>query len=157
MYVGLREIPKVMVRSFLITQFFLFSTSLRSLPDHHPCTDPCHAPSACSEDTSCQSHIELTCPCGRLKRAVFCARSAANPGGRAALVSQQIQCTNDCLIAKRNARLAEALGINPQGKQRAIVYSDDLMAFAKANVKFSSLVEKTFGELVVISPLTLCY
>lgn len=66
-----------------------------------------------------------------------------NPGREA---TQQVKCSNECLIAKRNARLAEALGISPEGREKAVTYNEELMAFAKANVKFLALVEKSFAE-----------
>ena len=53
-------------------------------------------------------------------------------------------------MAKRNARLAEALGINPEGRSTQVTYSDELAAFAKANIKFCLLVEKTFAEYVYV-------
>ncbi len=54
-------------------------------------------------------------------------------------------------MAKRNARLAEALGINPDMHKtnRNVVYSDELVAFARHNGKFVELVEKTFAEYVL--------
>ena len=121
-----------------------------SLPAHHGCTAPCHAPASCSEDEPCQSSITLKCPCGRIQQPSLCGRSASNPTGRE--VSQQIRCTNECAIAKRNARLAEALGISADVKAREggrpVTYSDELVAFARGNAKFVTLVEKTLAEYV---------
>ncbi|THH11345.1 hypothetical protein EW146_g8072 [Bondarzewia mesenterica] len=49
----------------------------------------------------------------------------------------------------RNARLAEALGIDTDAKTgQQVVYHDELAMFAKANVKFLALVEKTLAEFV---------
>ena len=62
-----------------------------------------------------------------------------------------MKCTNDCQIAKRNARLAEALGINTEAKEKTsanAVYSDEITSFARANVKFLAVVEKAFAEYV---------
>jgi len=70
-----------------------------------------------------------------------------------------LKCSNDCQIAKRNARLADALGINLEArgsdhnnntnnnKSGGVVYSDEVVGFARVNLKFLSLVEKTFTEL----------
>ena len=61
------------------------------------------------------------------------------------------KCTSECSIAKRNAKLAEALGINPdanRGDRNAAVYSDEVVAFARANSKFLPTVEKAFAEFV---------
>jgi len=62
-----------------------------------------------------------------------------------------MKCTNDCQIAKRNARLAEALGINTEAKEKTsanAVYSDEITSFARANAKFLAVVEKAFAEYV---------
>ena len=58
------------------------------------------------------------------------------------------KCNNDCLIAKRNARLADALGISQEGRDgnKNVTYSDELVGFARGNLKFLGLVEKTFSE-----------
>lgn len=64
---------------------------------------------------------------------------------------QQVKCSNECLIAKRNARLAEALGINPESREKAITYNEELIALARANTKFLGLVEKSFAEYAMFS------
>ena len=47
------------------------------------------------------------------------------------------KCNNDCLIAKRNARLADALGISQEGRDsKSVTYSDELVGFARGNLKF---------------------
>ncbi|KAL0568229.1 FKBP12-associated protein, partial [Marasmius crinis-equi] len=51
----------------------------------------------------------------------------------------------------RNARLADALGIKAEGRGNAgseATYNDELVAFAKTNMKFLGLVETTFAEFV---------
>jgi transcriptional repressor NF-X1 len=47
--------------------------------------------------------------------------------------------------------LAEALGINPEVRNKSVTYGDELTAFARANVKFIVLVEKSFAEYVVFA------
>lgn len=126
---------------------------LASLPELHPCTQLCHAPSSCSEVEPCMSTVTLTCPCGRIKQNSPCGRSTSNPLGRAGAVAGSIKCSNECAIAKRNARLAEALGISPDKREaKGVVYSEELMNFVKANnQKFCLLVEKAFAEYVPYS------
>ena len=46
--------------------------------------------------------------------------------------------------------MAEALGINPETKEKPVSYSDGLAAFGRMNVKFLGLVEKSFAEYVVL-------
>ncbi|KAI0305265.1 hypothetical protein B0F90DRAFT_1809057 [Multifurca ochricompacta] len=118
------------------------------LPTQHPCTQPCHAPSVCPEVEPCSAVITVLCACGRIQQAVLCGRSASNSAGREATLAPR--CTNECEIGKRNARLAEALGINPDLHKvnRQVAYSDELLAFARLNGKFVELVEKAFSEFV---------
>jgi transcriptional repressor NF-X1 len=91
----------------------------------------------------------VTCPCGRISQPVVCGRRTSSSVGRETSLAPY--CTNECEIAKRNARLAEALGINPdmQKTNRNIVYSDELVAFARHNGKFIELAENTFAEYVL--------
>ncbi|KAF8802315.1 hypothetical protein BYT27DRAFT_7112793, partial [Phlegmacium glaucopus] len=63
------------------------------------------------------------------------------------------KCSNDCQIAKRNARLADALGISLEGRDSssaamAVTYTDELSGFARVNPKFLSLVERTFADFI---------
>ncbi|KAK0473779.1 hypothetical protein IW261DRAFT_677706 [Armillaria novae-zelandiae] len=121
------------------------------LPSHHPCPAPCHAPSACSEVGSCQSVVTLLCPCGRIQQSVRCGRSISNAAGRNN--QQPLKCTPECALAQRNARLAEALGIDTASRDKtktasAAVYSDELVGFARFNEKFLAIVEKAFAEFI---------
>ncbi|PPQ78281.1 hypothetical protein CVT25_011740 [Psilocybe cyanescens] len=125
------------------------------LPNHHPCTRPCHAPATCPETDPCQSIITLTCACGRIRQAVHCGRTASsspNGNGSQAGAGGGPKCTSECQIAKRNARLADALGISADGRDRAgagtASYADDLVTFARANMKFLPVVEKAFADFV---------
>ncbi|KAI0746900.1 hypothetical protein C8Q80DRAFT_804919 [Daedaleopsis nitida] len=117
------------------------------LPAQHPCTSPCHAPASCDESEPCRAVVTITCPCGRIRQPVPCGRSLANPAGREG--SQQFKCGNECAIAKRNARLAEALGINPdRDRAQPVTYNDDLLGFSRANAKFCTIVEKSFSDFL---------
>ncbi|KAJ4489946.1 hypothetical protein J3R30DRAFT_3278404 [Lentinula aciculospora] len=118
------------------------------LPDIHPCTNLCHAPTGCDEDEPCQTRVELTCECGRIRQAAVCGTSRSNPAG---LVKRQtIKCTAECALKQRNARLADALGIKTGGTATLaeVTYSDELVAFARANLKFLTLVENILAEFV---------
>ncbi len=116
---------------------------------HHGCTAQCHAPTVCSEDEPCPASITLHCPCGRINRPSVCGRSTSNPGGREA--SQQLKCTNDCAVAKRNAKLADALGISSDRARDGpqATYSETLSTFARSDPRFCMVVEKTFAECVI--------
>ena len=93
-----------------------------------------------------------SCPCGRLKQSLRCGRCFSTPSGTAS--SRWLKCNNQCELTKRNARLAEALGISEESRERAgrhmaggpVVYPNEVVAFAKEDPKFVLLVEKTFSE-----------
>lgn len=120
---------------------------LDSLPEKHPCTQICHAPSACPETEPCVATVTLTCPCGHLKLTAPCSGK-----------KQNVQCNNDCAITKRNARLAEALGISDEKRDAAaagpnVVWNDKLITYSRVseNMKFVLTVEKAFAECVGFS------
>ncbi|KAL4079530.1 hypothetical protein J3A83DRAFT_1117042 [Scleroderma citrinum] len=112
------------------------------LPEHHPCTQTCHAPAACPDTEPCLATVTLTCPCGNLRSMVPCSSNKHN-----------ITCNNDCSIKKRNARLAEAFGIAPERHEAAVqkvVWSDELTAYARLpeNIKFVRSIETTFADFI---------
>jgi transcriptional repressor NF-X1 len=88
--------------------------------------------------------ITVTCPCGRFQQPTKCGRCDHNQNKPAA----QLHCRDECGVAKRNARLAEALGISGSKNSANVVYSEDLVTFGKTNGKFVALVEKTLDECV---------
>jgi len=119
---------------------FHYLTFQSSLPAHHPCTQICHAPAACPETDACLTLVTLTCSCGLLRSSVPCSQTSS---------TAKLKCTGECDIKKRNARLADALGINPEkrdGMLNKVTYNEDLANFARVNSKFVALVEKTFAE-----------
>lgn len=62
----------------------------------------------------------------------------------------QPKCTSECQIAQRNARLAEALGIEQGSSTRSALtkatYAPELVSFAKANHQFVRMVEGALAE-----------
>ncbi|TBU36136.1 hypothetical protein BD309DRAFT_878920, partial [Dichomitus squalens] len=60
--------------------------------------------------------------------------------------------SNECAIVKRNALLAEALSIHPDGDGRAnqVMYSDELASFARANAKSCVVVKLNFVDFLVM-------
>ena len=117
-----------------------------SLPEQHPCTSLCHAPAVCPEDEPCQASVYVSCSCGRIRQAVQCGKSTSRPNGTSRL---QPKCTSECGIAQRNARLADALGIKTDGRTNPgseVTYNEELVGFARTNMKFLGLVESAFTE-----------
>jgi transcriptional repressor NF-X1 len=91
--------------------------------------------------------ITLTCPCGRISHPAQCSRSTTN---HSISSSKQIKCSGDCAIARRNAKLADALGItsDARDKSNGVSFGEAVLGFARqsANAKFVALVEKTFAK-----------
>ena len=56
-----------------------------------------------------------------------------------------LKCNSECAVRQRNARLADALGIQPKDKP-AEEWAPELKAFASANNGFVKVVESTFAE-----------
>ncbi|CUA77138.1 FKBP12-associated protein 1 homolog [Schizosaccharomyces pombe 972h-] [Rhizoctonia solani] len=109
----------------------------------HPCPVPCHAPSACPsiDAVACPTVITVTCPCGRITQPAPCG------------ASRVLKCQDACLIAKRNVRLADALGISEGGRSSGhnqITWNPNLIAFARApaNQPFVKNMEKALADFV---------
>ncbi|KAH0834956.1 hypothetical protein J3R83DRAFT_10664 [Lanmaoa asiatica] len=111
-----------------------------SLPAHHPCTQICHAPTSCPETEPCLTPVTLTCPCGHLRSTVPCSGTKLT-----------LACTGECEIRKRNARLAEALGISEEKRESRgrVTWSTELVGCARGlGPKFVGVVEKAFADFV---------
>ena len=120
-----------------------FVVYLSSLPAHHPCTQTCHAPAACPETEPCLAPVIHTCPCGHLRSTVPCS------GTKLVLA-----CTGECEIKKRNARLAEALGISEEKREARgnVTWSGEMTGVARGlGGRFVGIVEKAFAEWVPLS------
>jgi len=127
-----------------------------SLPDHHLCPLPCHAPSSCFETEPCQALVTMTCSCGRIKQATHCGRSSLNLSPD----RPNLKCSSECAVGKRNAQLADALGLNSAkgitgsglagyaSLVNTVSYTDELIRFARVHTKFLNTVEQTLAEFV---------
>jgi len=109
----------------------------------HPCPIPCHAPSACpsTETEPCPVVITVTCACGRITQPAPCG------------ASRVLKCQDACFVAKRNARLADALGISEStraGSVNSVTWNPDLVSFCRvaANQAFVKNVEKALADFV---------
>ena len=139
----------------LLFQLIVSSSHCCSHPAIHPCTDLCHAPGSCQETEPCTATVIITCSCERIRQSVQCGRKLLNPTGGGG--SKTLTCTNECAIAKRNARLAEALGISSDRTEKnKATYREELIAFARANSKFIPVVEKSLAECVFYLPTRGC-
>ncbi|GAA95438.1 uncharacterized protein L969DRAFT_44960 [Mixia osmundae IAM 14324] len=74
----------------------------------HPCPLPCHAPAACKIDSPCPELVVAKCECGNLTQRLVCGSCQAHPLSNE---SKELKCNDGCAVAKRNATLAAALGL----------------------------------------------
>ncbi|PWN36702.1 uncharacterized protein FA14DRAFT_186882 [Meira miltonrushii] len=116
----------------------------------HPCLDACHAPAACSEAESCPAWVTLLCACGNIQQRVRCGSSLHNP----VEPDRTLQCTDACLLAQRNAKLAEAFGLSTaqhQARQQPSEYPMSTLTFYGTNStirKWCEEIENTLTELI---------
>ena len=145
---NLWKAAQTLVRFLLENDLIRTYPCLSSAPLNHTCPLPCHAPSTCSEDGPCESLVTLSCPCGRLNQSVPCGRSATNSSGHQYLTPK---CNNECTLAKRNARLAEALGITAETREKTqghVAWTEELIASARVHGKFLGVVEKALEDFI---------
>lgn len=115
----------------------------------HPCPLPCHSPSACSVEVPCEKLIEVSCSCGHVKQQVKCHASTSKPEGNQ---GRLLKCSDACVVAKRNAALAEALGIEKerQVKVKEVEYEAQVLSFYSANVvRQASVIHRSVRTLTV--------
>ncbi|CAE6443079.1 unnamed protein product [Rhizoctonia solani] len=121
---------------------FVESLEKNAFYSGHPCPVPCHAPSACPsiDAIPCPTVITVTCACGRLTQPAPCG------------ASRVLKCQDACLIAKRNTRLADALGISESARSpnNQVTWNPNLVAFAKvpANQPFVKNMERALADFV---------
>ncbi|GAA5991452.1 hypothetical protein JCM11641_005210 [Rhodosporidiobolus odoratus] len=115
----------------------------------HPCPLPCHFPSACSTETPCDKLITVTCTCGHLSQSARCGSCDSKPEGNQ---GRHVKCTEACALAKRNAQLADALGVSAEEKKeskvREVVYETQTLEYAARNLKWALEIEKEMKEFV---------
>ncbi|KAI1436694.1 hypothetical protein GGR50DRAFT_649095 [Xylaria sp. CBS 124048] len=91
----------------------------------HIDSEQCHAPYPCKEDKPCQAKTFVTCECQHRKQEVKCSATKAQPTPQRPL----LKCDDECLRLQRNARLAQALDINPQS------HTDNHVPYSNATLK----------------------
>ncbi|KAI1344987.1 hypothetical protein F5Y15DRAFT_364398 [Xylariaceae sp. FL0016] len=103
--------------------------------------EPCHAPSACKEDKPCQAKTFITCDCQHRKQEVRCMATTANPLPQ----RPTLKCDDECLRLQRNARLANALNIDPSTHMDDHVpYSDSTLKMFRDNSRWAQTYEREF-------------
>lgn len=106
----------------------------------------CHFPSSCPADVPCDKLIEVSCTCGHLSQKARCGANDENPAGNQ---GRNIKCTSACDVAKRQAQLAEALGIEKkEPKVREVTPEPATLAYFEANKKWAADMETQLTEFV---------
>lgn len=106
----------------------------------------CHFPSACPADSPCPKLIPVHCACGHLSQNARCGACDEKPEGNE---GRLLKCNDSCAVAKRNAQLAEALGVEQREvKSKEADYSPELLNFYAANSAWAQLIEQQLIEFV---------
>lgn len=126
------------------------SRTARLHPDYRSsdayATAACHFPSACPTDTPCPKLIPVHCACGHLSQNARCGACDEKPEGNE---GRLLKCTDACAVAKRNAQLAEALGVEQrETKTKEVEYPPELLAYYGANSAWAQLIEQQLVEFV---------
>ncbi|GAA5977262.1 hypothetical protein JCM10908_004913 [Rhodotorula pacifica] len=112
----------------------------------HPCPLPCHFPSACPADVPCPKLIPVHCACGHLFQNARCGACDDKPEGNE---GRLLKCNDSCAVAKRNAQLAEALGVEQREvKSKEADYPPELLSYYAANSAWAQLIEQQLVEFV---------
>jgi transcriptional repressor NF-X1 len=124
----------------------------------HPHEAPCHAPSACSTAVPCQVMVDASCTCGNNVQRMMCGSSTSKPTSSAVA---PLPCTDACAVLKRNAALAEALGIDPDRstapQSRPVEYEDETLEFYAANKAFAADIEQSLSDFLKSARQTLLF
>jgi len=91
--------------------------------------------------------VTISCACGRIKQAALCGACISQPTSKA---DTQLKCNSDCALAKRNARLAEALGIQEGSKSKlaSVEWPERLIAFWRENKEWAAVAEKNLNDFI---------
>ncbi|KAI1496074.1 hypothetical protein F5X99DRAFT_90987 [Biscogniauxia marginata] len=107
----------------------------------HLCVEQCHAPYPCKEEKACQAKTFITCECQNRKQEVRCMATKGDPSPQ----RPALKCNDDCLRLKRNARLADALNINPETHTNDHVpYSDTTLKLYRENPQWAQAYEREY-------------
>lgn len=120
----------------------------------HPCRAKCHAPARCDETTPCAEVITVSCPCGHLRQKMRCGASTTTTTDGQAVSEQRLKCSDACLVAQRNAKLAEALGLDVEDRKvvaatsSAVPYDAEMLAFYGTDHRYATELEVTLTEFI---------
>ena len=96
--------------------------------------------------------VEASCACGHVKQRILCGASNARPSSASEKV---LKCLDSCAVIKRNAALAEALGLERgQAEPLAVKYEDETLDYYLAHPAWCADVEKTLQAFLVADKLT---
>jgi len=140
-------------------------------PCGHCCGAPCHE-GPCP-DVSCSARVTVICECGRRQTTIACSDNSFSKLSTSLLASQmadiragnsvdlaelakksrKLDCNEECHKVARNARFAEALGLDNAELSSKIIprYSEFMKDWFKRDQDFCSMVHTKLLELVNLS------
>lgn len=117
----------------------------------HPCKARCHAPTRCDESKACDEVVTVSCPCGHLRQKTRCGAAVTNAIETS---DQRLKCTDACHVAQRNAKLAEALGLDSDHRKVVAAttsmptYDQEMLAFYGIDHRFALDLESQFSDFI---------
>ncbi|KXJ95910.1 hypothetical protein Micbo1qcDRAFT_192794 [Microdochium bolleyi] len=107
----------------------------------HVDIEPCHAPYPCKEDRPCQAKTFVTCECQHRKQEVKCGATETNAWPSRIM----LKCDDECLRMQRNARLADALNIDPSTHtDDHVPYSDTTLKLYRDSPQWAQTYEREY-------------
>lgn len=109
----------------------------------HPCERKCHAPEPCDVNEPCRAVVLRRCECGHREQLDVC---GAAPGVERK-PAPPLECTPACKVAQRNARFAQALGLDAQHREET-TYDAALVQHVAIDPRGAQIVQDVLNEFV---------
>lgn len=91
--------------------------------------------------------MTLLCSCGNIQQRVRCGSSIDNPAG----TNRTVRCNDSCLLAQRNAKLADALGLSSAEQHMRSLpreYPISVLSYYGNNRRFGEELESTLKDFI---------
>lgn len=111
----------------------------------HPCSAACHPGDPCPTDVECKEPSRVYCACKRISKVVSCGGGTGGVGVRA------LECTPQCELETRNAKLRSALQLDDSVPR--IPYPSELLEQVIAGDLFEFVVraERMLAEFLALT------
>lgn len=114
----------------------------------HPCQAICHPNDPCPTDVTCREQVRIYCACKRLSKVVTCGSGGSGESHDG--VDRVLECTQQCEVESRNARLRDALNVSAERGARQIPFPTELLSLICEHDLFERVLnfEKQLAEFL---------